>query len=90
MQVTYFVYVTVYSSGFDFFFYFSPQPHVVAVTRLPPWACWKQEYVSSQITLRNQSLVPSRLCLAANILRVSTLVCMKLTFNNNDTAEVYS
>lgn len=88
MQVAYFVYVTVCSSGF--FVYFSPQPHVVAVTRLPPWACWKQEYVFSQITLRNQSLVPSRLCLAANILRVSTLVRMKLTFNNNDTAEVYS
>lgn len=89
MQVAYFVYVTVCSSVF--FVYFSPQPHVVVVMRLPPWACWKQEYVFSQITLRNQSLVPSRLCLAANILRVSTLVYMKLTFNNNDTAKkVYS
>lgn len=65
----------------------SPQVPVVAVMHFPPWACWKQEYVSSQTTLRNQSLVHSRLCLAASILRVSTLVYTKTTFSSENAAE---
>lgn len=62
-----------------FGFYFFLQPHVAAVMHLPPWACWKQEYVFSQTTLRSQSSVPSRLYLAASILRVSTVVHTKLS-----------
>lgn len=74
-------------TAFHGYFFSSPQAHVAAVTHFPPWACWKQEYVSSQTTLRNQSLVPSRLCLAASILRVSMLVYTNITFTNDHVAE---
>lgn len=63
------------------------QAHVAVVMHFPPWACWKQEYVSWLTTLRNPSLVPSRLYLAASILRVSTLVYTQRTSGAEGAAE---